>query len=82
MIASPNTVDGARGHDHGHDREDEEVDRQPEEVADLHRPLALREAGEVAEIEQQRGEVGDDQDGRVRHRAEGLDAAVLVVRRA
>ena len=41
----------AGGHDHHDDREQHEVHRQAEEVADLHLAFALREAREVAEIE-------------------------------
>src|SRR6202035_5816899 len=53
--------DGAGRDDHGDDGEYDEIDRQPEEIPDLHRLRIAREAGKIAEIEQQRGEVGDDQ---------------------
>ena len=52
----------------------EEVDRQAEEVADLHLPLGFAEAGEVAEVEEQRREVGDDEQHGVDHVADGLGA--------
>ena len=70
MIASPNTLSGAGGDDHGDDGEDDEIDRQAEEIAGLHRSLVSREAGEVAEVQQQCGEIGDDQHRRIRHVAD------------
>ena len=47
---------------------------KPEKIADLHLPLALREAREVAEVQQQRGEVAHDEQDRVDHRVQLLVA--------
>ncbi len=40
---------------------------RPEEITHLHRSFVFRKTGEVAEVEQQRGEVGHDQHGRIGH---------------
>jgi hypothetical protein len=61
----------SRGHDNGDDGEYEEIEGQPQQVAELHDGLILAEAREVAEIEQERREIGDDQHRRVRHHVDG-----------
>ena len=47
------------GRDTGDQREQDQVDRQAPEVALAHGVLVLRVAREIAEVQVQRGEVGD-----------------------
>src|SRR6202042_3547971 len=61
------------GNDDGYDREHQEVHRQAGEVPEPHLALALGEAGEIAEVEQQCSEIGNDQYHGIGHGTERLE---------
>ena len=71
VISSPNTGTVAGGGDHGQQGEEQEVDRQPQEVAALDRLEAAPVTGEVAEVEHRAREVRHDDRDRGDHHRDG-----------
>lgn len=60
----------ARHIDHGDDREHQEFDGKPEDIALAYRSVAFGKTREVAGIKQQGRKLGDDQHGSVGHHAD------------